>query len=398
MRGNRRAVGLAVLGCALSACGGDPGPPDADAGPPLDPAGGWVTTMTWTSASCGSSGSVPVSFVLAQLPGGVWHITPIDGATGYLVESEPTVTCSSTACFVDIVERVWEFPGTSDWDLRLILHPDGLIQGLGTVAYDDGLGGGGCTRRFDVDGMLTDTPCSPDRELCGTTAALECVAVQTDPASCGGCVTTPDGPGTGQTCANYETCSGGTCADRVQYSCSDFEGTTGDPLAGWTQQSGTFLVESGEVYTTATTPGAPGVITRDGVPASHVRVTADLTYGAGIADKQVGVVARWSGPNTYVFVALQDVGATGEFNRINLVEYPSGVPNGLGFQALGTDPAVMVDLEFGTITVRVDSDHDGIYEQVASHGLVTLTAGLVGVAGISGGAPARVADFCTGSL
>jgi hypothetical protein len=218
-----------------------------------------------------------------------------------------------------------------------------------------------------------------------------CVDTDTDPDHCGACASAG-----GVVCAATESCVMGSC---VSVTCDDFERPDSTTVSGWTERMGDFLIDSGRLYTTATTGVYENHITFDGSTQLDGCTRLRAIYGPGTNLKSIGAVARWTAGNSYVVGLVQDnhSSGSGQFDAMWIYEYPGGTRLAdLRDIPMGTDLDLEMEVVGSTVTLRVDSDRDGTWDHTLTATTSKTSAGLSGAMGLAFGSPAYIDDFCWG--
>lgn len=187
----------------------------------------------------------------------------------------------------------------------------------------------------------------------------------------------------------------------VATNCDGFEIPDTTVIPGWTEHStsGDFSIVGGQLQTTATMNVYQNTITMDGTTETDGCATIDLNYGAGNTVRAIGVVLRWTSPTDFIVALVQDNGSgTSVFNSMWIYEYPGEVQVAANFMvgSLGAAPSIRAEVVGTQVTLQVDVDRDGIYDQSISGTTTKLDPGLDGVMGLTFGTPAFVERFCSG--
>lgn len=204
-------------------------------------------------------------------------------------------------------------------------------------------------------------------------------------------------------------CSGiGTCTTNVtqatvvmasfQSRCDSFDRADTTMPPGWTERAGDWVISAGRLRDNF---GALGTvyshhITRDAIIATDACVRFDAVYSGPNTFAAAGAVMRWTSANNYLVALVQDNYSRGDFNAIYIQhqQYPNSIDIGGGatYGSFGTNPRVEVCTSDTSISIRVDANHDGIYEAVKTATTNHTAQGLMGL--MTATASAAADNYC----
>ncbi|MGE3547387.1 MAG: hypothetical protein AB7L28_25900 [Kofleriaceae bacterium] len=159
------------------------------------------------------------------------------------------------------------------------------------------------------------------------------------------------------------------------------------------------MLAGGQLYTTANTGVYSNHVTRDGTMIEDGAIEATAIYGAGTNIRAIGLLGRWTATDSYVLAVVQDNASAGNFNSMWIYEYASSAnATSLAFNlavALGTNPDLRLELAGDQVTLRVDVDRDGTFDQSLTGTTTRLGVGGIGVVGIGVGSHPLLDNVCS---
>ena len=241
-----------------------------------------------------------------------------------------------------------------------------------------------------------DSSSQPDAASCPAATPDQCGPIctdtDTDPDNCGACAAAG-----GAVCdPALEECIGGECARKT---CDDFEIPDTTTIPGWTEHStsGDFSIVGGQLQGTGNLNVYQNTITMDGTTETDGCATLDVNYGAGTTLRSIGIVLRWNGPTDFIVALIQDNTSTGTFNSMWIYEYPGEVQLANNSTALlGTSPSIRGSALGDQVTLEVDIDRDGVFDQTLTGTTTRVLPGVDGVMSLAFGTPAFIEGFCWG--
>jgi len=155
----------------------------------------------------------------------------------------------------------------------------------------------------------------------------------------------------------------------------DFNIANTTTLNGWTEQIGDWTIDNNQLKSPG---GSHEYLTVDGSEQLDGTVTVRAIYDETPMIKFAGVVSRYTSSSEKILFKIQDNTNTGHWNRVFV--YAPGFFWSLTGE-FGTDAIIQMQCEGETVTVRVDSDRDGLWEIEEALTVPYTTPGLWGVAG-----------------
>ncbi len=253
-------------------------------------------------------------------------------------------------------------------------------NGNGTGSVSSSPGGiacpGDCSEDYDYGSMVTLT----------ATASPGSVFAGWSLATCGGI-----GP-----CTVTVTVATTVTATFNSSVCDPFTSANGTAVPGWTERLGDWGIDNNQLRDTTQGSAYNNVITRDGSSQTDgcARLTAIHSGVGGVLS--VGVVLRWSAPDSYVVALIQDNASNGTFNSWWIYQYPGTMYLAGGSGTNYGTSAIIEGCVTGTaVTLRVDANLDGTYEETLNATTTLSAAGLRGAMVLNPPAnQARIDNFC----
>lgn len=169
--------------------------------------------------------------------------------------------------------------------------------------------------------------------------------------------------------------------------CDDFSVPNTTTIDGWTEVTGDWQIVDNMLQTPG---GFNQQITLDGSSQADGIITVRGLYTGAAGVRYVGIMARYTSASSKILFKIQDNASTGNWNKY-FVYLPDGSINGEG--DFGTDAIFQIEYVGADITIRIDSDRDGIWDHTNSTTTTYLSDGLCGIEGYS---TANVDAFCLG--
>ena len=172
--------------------------------------------------------------------------------------------------------------------------------------------------------------------------------------------------------------------------CDDFNVPNTTTITGWTEQSGDWQVFDNKLQTPGTTSW--DYMTADGSSQVDGCITARAIYGSPAEVKFVGLVGRYVSLGTKIHFKIQDNGSiSGEWDTYFVIVDGTYISSGNG--SFGTDAIIQMEYAGANVTVRIDTDRDGIWEVTDTFTVSNISVGLCGVSAYKN---AFIDDFCCG--
>ncbi|HVK86320.1 MAG TPA: hypothetical protein VM513_19505 [Kofleriaceae bacterium] len=170
-------------------------------------------------------------------------------------------------------------------------------------------------------------------------------------------------------------------------------------LAGWTERGGDWSVTAMAAHQNELEGVYSHYMTRDTSMQSDgcASVLARFnTASTGMTVQSVGVVLRWTPPDTFIVGLVQDNVGAGQFDTLYIYQYPNFEYLGMMSGAFGTTPRLRLCAAGATVNLGVDANADATYETTLPATTTILGAGLAGVMTHTFSAQPSVDDFCVG--
>ncbi len=172
--------------------------------------------------------------------------------------------------------------------------------------------------------------------------------------------------------------------------CDYFNVPNTTTIAGWTEQSGDWQVFDNKLKTPGTT--AWSNLTVDGSSQVDGCITARAIYGSPAEVKFVGLLGRYTLSGAKILFKIQDNGiVSGVWDTYFVIVDGTYVSSGTG--SYGTDAIIQMEYVGSNVTVRIDTDRDGIWEVTDTFTVSNTSSGLCGVSAYNN---AFMDDFCCG--
>lgn len=172
--------------------------------------------------------------------------------------------------------------------------------------------------------------------------------------------------------------------------CDDFNVPNTTTITDWTEQSGDWQVFDNKLKTPGTTVWSN--LTVDGSSQVDGCITARAIYGSPTEVKFVGLLGRYALPGAKIHFKIQDNGSvSGEWDTYFVIVDGAYVSSGNG--SYGTDAIIQMEYVGANVTVRIDTDRDGIWEVTDTFTVSNTSSGLCGVSAYKN---AFMDDFCCG--
>ena len=178
--------------------------------------------------------------------------------------------------------------------------------------------------------------------------------------------------------------------------CDDFDRSDGTWVGAWTERAGNWALKSGRLATPIGPAGWGQHITKDDSSRADGCINARAIHGGGTQARWLGLIARWTGTNSYITGIIQDNESSGKWDSIYFYQLPVGSSAQYRFLDLGTDANIQLAYQGTAVTFRVDKDRDGTWDEIRTTTAASTGAGLTGVFGGGHGPSAFVDDFCFG--
>lgn len=117
----------------------------------VDPVGTWSLTDTWTTGTCGATGSAPQTLHVSRAGAGDFQVTDTDATVTAAIG---TSSCDEVRCQVSLTELASESGVTASRTLALTLDDLDGITGSGLVSARNTSTGATCSMAFTVAGRL----------------------------------------------------------------------------------------------------------------------------------------------------------------------------------------------------------------------------------------------------
>jgi len=169
--------------------------------------------------------------------------------------------------------------------------------------------------------------------------------------------------------------------------CDDFNVPNTTIVEDWTEIGSDWQIIDNKLRSPG---GVSNQITLNGSAQSDGIITIRGVYEAPIETKYIGIMARYTNPSSKILFKIQDNTTSGNWNSY-FVYTPGGNINGSG--DFGMDAVFQLEYVGADITIRIDSDRDGVWDHTN-----TTTTSLVsdGVCGIEAYGTASADAFCLG--
>ena len=170
--------------------------------------------------------------------------------------------------------------------------------------------------------------------------------------------------------------------------CDDFNVPNTTTIDGWTEESGDWQIIDEMLRTPG---GSSQEIILDGSSQADGIITVRGVYEAPVETKFVGILARRTASNSKILFKIQDNSSNGNWNYYFV--YIPGTSTLSGSGDFGTDAIFQLEYVGADITIRIDSDRDGIWDHTNSTTTTYLADGLCGIEGYG---TASIDAFCLG--
>jgi hypothetical protein len=172
--------------------------------------------------------------------------------------------------------------------------------------------------------------------------------------------------------------------------CDNFNVPNTSTVTGWTEQSGNWQIFNNMLKTPGNTTWE--YVTVDGSSQADGCITGRAIYEGPGRPKFVGLVARYNNESSRILFKIQDQSSGGNWNSW-WIYTPSGALSSTGLN-LGTDAIIQLEYAGTNITVRIDVDRDGTWDNTSSYTTSYTSAGLCGVGAYDN---AYLDDYCCGA-